>query len=104
MATLAEPPPESCPGTGTEESGKADACAGCPNQAICASAGPALPDPDIEQIARNLDGVRNIVLVLSGKGGVGKSTVTATLARCLATREEVAEIPNTKYKIQNTKY
>ena len=90
--SLVEPPPEACPGTGTEESGKvklsfknsflplldlfasivrftlqAAACEGCPNQSICASAGPAAPDPDVELIARNLDGVKNIVLVLSGK-------------------------------------
>ena len=26
--------PEHCPGVGTEQSGKADACAGCPNQVI----------------------------------------------------------------------
>ena len=44
-------------------------------------------------IAKNLSAVRNIVLVLSGKGGVGKSTVTANLARCLATREEVTACP-----------
>merc|ERR1719338_84094 len=87
--SLVEPPPEACPGTGTEESGKAAACAGCPNQAICASAGPAAPDPDVDLIARNLDAVKNIVLVLSGKGGVGKSTVTATLARCFATKEDL---------------
>ena len=31
--------PEQCPGTGTEQSGKAAACEGCPNQQICASAG-----------------------------------------------------------------
>ena len=84
--SLVEPPPEACPGTGTEESGKvtlpkkypkkyflvqqvfqAAACAGCPNQAICASAGPAAPDPDVDLIAKNLDAVKNIVLVLSGK-------------------------------------
>jgi len=87
--SLVEPPPEACPGTGTEESGKAAACEGCPNQSICASAGPAAPDPDVELIARNLDGVKNIVLVLSGKGGVGKSTVTATMARCFATKEDL---------------
>ena len=46
---------------------QAAACAGCPNQAICASAGPAAPDPDVDLIARNLDAVKNIVLVLSGK-------------------------------------
>ena len=90
--SLVEPPPEACPGTGTEESGKvtnslkiltenytprivlkvtqllqAAACEGCPNQSICASAGPAAPDPDVDLIAKNLDAVKNIVLVLSGK-------------------------------------
>ena len=46
--------PEECPGVGTEESGKASACEGCPNQKICASAGPAAPDPDIDTIAERL--------------------------------------------------
>jgi len=77
--------PENCPGTGTEASGKADACQGCPNQKICADAGPAKPDPDIQIIAERLSGIKHKVLVLSGKGGVGKSTVTANLARCIAT-------------------
>ena len=35
-------------------------------------------------IAERLAGVKHKILVLSGKGGVGKSTVTANLARCLA--------------------
>ena len=39
---------------GTEESGKASACQGCPNQKICAAAGPALPDPDVKIIAGKL--------------------------------------------------
>lgn len=29
--------PEHCPGTESEGAGKASACAGCPNQTICAS-------------------------------------------------------------------
>ena len=33
-----------CPGTEAEEAGKAEACAGCPNQQICATA-PKGPDP-----------------------------------------------------------
>jgi len=87
--SLVSAPPEACPGTGTQLSGKVSACDGCPNQQICASAGPAQPDPDIELIAKNLSSVKNIVLVLSGKGGVGKSTVTSNLARCLATSEHL---------------
>ena len=29
--------PEHCPGTQSEEAGKATSCAGCPNQQICSS-------------------------------------------------------------------
>lgn len=33
-----------CPGVGSENAGKADACQGCPNQSICSTA-PKGPDP-----------------------------------------------------------
>lgn len=33
-----------CPGTSSDQAGTAAACAGCPNQAVCASA-PKGPDP-----------------------------------------------------------
>ncbi len=36
------------------------------------------------RVAKRLAGVRSVVLVMSGKGGVGKSYVTAALARALA--------------------
>jgi len=36
--------------------------------------------PAVEQIREHLSSVRHIVLVLSGKGGVGKSTFAAQLA------------------------
>ena len=41
--------------------GKSDACQGCPNQLICASAGPAAPDPDIALIAERLQRVKHKV-------------------------------------------
>ena len=78
--------PEHCPGTESEAAGKADACRGCPNQQICASAQPKGPDPDVAVIAERLSGVKHKILVLSGKGGVGKSTVTSLLARTLAAK------------------
>jgi len=79
-----EKAPEHCPGTESEDAGKADACQGCPNQKICADAQPKAPDPDIDVIADRLSGVKRKILVLSGKGGVGKSTVTMMVARALA--------------------
>jgi|EP00161_Ancyromonas_sigmoides_P019698 Mrp family chromosome partitioning ATPase len=75
--------PEKCPGTSSEQAGKADSCAGCPNKAICATA-PKGPDPDMTVITDRMTRVRHKVVVLSGKGGVGKSTFASTLAYCLA--------------------
>ncbi|KLU82704.1 cytosolic Fe-S cluster assembly factor NBP35 [Magnaporthiopsis poae ATCC 64411] len=81
---LVAPEPEHCPGPESEKAGTADSCAGCPNQQICASA-PKGPDPDIPLISARLSGVRHKILVLSGKGGVGKSTFTSLLAHAFAT-------------------
>ncbi|CAH1960530.1 unnamed protein product [Acanthoscelides obtectus] len=75
--------PEHCPGVGSDAAGKAAPCSGCPNQQICAS-GPKGPDPAIGLIKERLIDVKHKILVLSGKGGVGKSTVTALLSRALA--------------------
>ena len=87
---LPAPPPSNCPGTGGEEAGKASACAGCPNQSVCASgkAAPVSQDPDIPLITERLQGVKHKILVLSGKGGVGKSTFSAQLAFGLCSRSK----------------
>jgi Mrp family chromosome partitioning ATPase len=84
---LVAPEPEHCVGPESEQAGTADSCAGCPNQAICASA-PKGPDPDIPLITARLAGVKHKILVLSGKGGVGKSTLTAQLAQAFATNAD----------------
>ena len=34
-----------CPGTQSDDAGKSSACAGCPNQQICAEGLPKAPDP-----------------------------------------------------------
>eukprot|EP00775_Hariotina_reticulata_P011625 gene11625-11769_t len=75
--------PQHCPGTSSEEAGKASACQGCPNQAVCASA-PKGVDPDLAAIAERMSSIKNKLLVLSGKGGVGKSTFATQLAFELA--------------------
>ncbi|XP_045766473.1 cytosolic Fe-S cluster assembly factor nubp1-A isoform X2 [Maniola jurtina] len=84
MASVPDNAPHECPGTQSEDAGKASACAGCPNQNICASGVPAGPDPAIELIKNRLSNVKHKILVLSGKGGVGKSTVTSLLGHGLA--------------------
>jgi len=80
---LVAPPPEHCPGTQSEQAGKSQSCAGCPNQQICAST-PKGPDPDIGEIVNRMANVKHKILVLSGKGGVGKSTFSAQLSFALA--------------------
>lgn len=78
---------ENCPGPQDDNAGKADACEGCPNQSVCASA-PKGPDPDLEQISKRMSTIKHKVMVLSGKGGVGKSTVASQLAFSLARNGE----------------
>lgn len=75
---------EHCPGTASESAGKTSACAGCPNQNVCASGAASAVDPGIALVQNRLTDVRHKLMVLSGKGGVGKSTVTALLARAMA--------------------
>ncbi|KAH3903439.1 probable Cytosolic Fe-S cluster assembly factor NBP35 [Saccharomycodes ludwigii] len=76
--TLIKPEPEHCPGPESENAGKSDSCTGCANKTICESL-PKGPDPDIPLITDNLSCIKHKILILSGKGGVGKSTFTAML-------------------------
>ncbi|SPO28497.1 probable NBP35 - nucleotide-binding protein [Ustilago trichophora] len=77
--------PAHCPGTESEHAGKADACAGCPNQDACASA-PKGPDPDLPLIKERMSRIKHKILIMSGKGGVGKSTFTAQLGWAFSSR------------------
>ncbi|XP_071747042.1 cytosolic Fe-S cluster assembly factor nubp1-B-like [Lepeophtheirus salmonis] len=70
-----------------KEAGRASACQGCPNQNIC-STDPKRPDPDIPIIASKLSSVKRKILILSGKEGVGKSTVTKNLSQGLSYADE----------------
>lgn len=73
-----------CVGPTSDTAGKASACAGCPNQNICASGKGKEVDPTVEQIAKKMTNIKHKILVLSGKGGVGKSTFSSQLAFILA--------------------
>lgn len=85
---LPAPEPEHCPGPESEQAGKGDACDGCANQEICATL-PKGPDPDLPLINKRLANIDHKILVLSGKGGVGKSTFTSMLAWALAADEDI---------------
>jgi len=78
---------EDCVGVNSEQAGKASGCAGCPNQAACASGEAKKKDPAQEEVAQKLANVKRKILVLSGKGGVGKSTVSAQLSFGFAARD-----------------
>jgi len=87
--------PDHCPGTESDLAGKVDACEGCPNQDICASGqtkSTAQDPTTIPMINERLAGVKRKILVLSGKGGVGKSTFTSQLGWALAADEDVQVI------------
>lgn len=82
-------PPKHCPGVNSDEAGKSGPCAGCPNQKLCSSgdakqAAQLELDTVIPLIRARLSEIKNIILVISGKGGTGKSTISSMLARCLA--------------------
>lgn len=78
---------DGCVGPASEDAGKANACAGCPNQSACASGAGRAVDPSAEQVKERMSKVKHKILVLSGKGGVGKSTVSTQLSYALAQQE-----------------
>jgi Mrp family chromosome partitioning ATPase len=76
--------PEACVGPASDEAGKASACDGCPNQSACAAGEGKKVDPAVAEVRERLKDVKHKVLVLSGKGGVGKSTFSSQLSWTLA--------------------
>lgn len=75
--------PENCPGVQSANAGFGNACQGCPNQRICSDPNSKKEDPGKALVAERLQDVKKKLLILSGKGGVGKSTVVMLLSRFL---------------------
>eukprot|EP00112_Aurelia_sp_Birch-Aquarium-sp1_P002640 Seg1295.1 transcript_id=Seg1295.1/GoldUCD/mRNA.D3Y31 product="Cytosolic Fe-S cluster assembly factor NUBP1-like" protein_id=Seg1295.1/GoldUCD/D3Y31 len=73
-------PLQECPAE-SEQAGKADVCQGCPGQALCKSMGGV--DPDQKLIDIRMKAIKHKILVLSGKGGVGKSSIASLLSMAL---------------------
>ncbi|CAG9535909.1 unnamed protein product [Cercopithifilaria johnstoni] len=80
---------EDCPGATSADAGKVASCAGCPNQALCSAGEGRKSDADLPAIADRLKNIKHKILILSGKGGVGKSAVAANLARALAENDKI---------------
>eukprot|EP00118_Oscarella_pearsei_P012926 m.98751 g.98751 ORF g.98751 m.98751 type:complete len:306 (+) comp37011_c0_seq3:1486-2403(+) len=74
-------PLSGCPSE-TTLAGKAGVCEGCPGRELCLSQ--SGPDPDQELIDCRMKAIQHKILVVSGKGGVGKSSVAANLSIALA--------------------
>jgi Mrp family chromosome partitioning ATPase len=78
---------ETCVGPSDPMAGKASSCQGCPNQDTCSSDSRKVNiNEDLNLIQDRMALVKNKILILSGKGGVGKSTFSAQLSFILASR------------------
>ena len=83
---------EECVGPTSNQAGKVSSCDGCPNQSSCAAGAYNQNTPEAiakaqleqEQLYQSLRHVSHIIMILSGKGGVGKSTIATQLALTLS--------------------
>ena len=88
MTTATDAPSDAnaeCVGPSAENAGKASACDGCPNQKACSSGAFNTPEAkakaqqEAQKLQESLHNVSHTILVLSGKGGVGRYSVSFIL-------------------------
>ncbi|KYR01820.1 nucleotide binding protein 1-like protein [Tieghemostelium lacteum] len=79
-----------CPSS-TPQAGKESICSGCPGQGVCQSQGTEVSD-EKKSIEIRMKPIKHKILVMSGKGGVGKSTVSSLLAYALASKSQKVSI------------
>lgn len=72
---------EKCPSE-TENIGKADVCQACPGRELCLSN--SAGDPDQKYVEVRMKAIKKKIMIMSGKGGVGKSTMAACIAIALS--------------------
>lgn len=63
-----------------------DQCKTCPSSANCTSDSNQSGSETDKSLMGSLNNIRNVIVVMSGKGGVGKSSVTGLIATSLARR------------------
>ncbi|KAL7677047.1 hypothetical protein ACOME3_003295 [Neoechinorhynchus agilis] len=81
--------PNACPSSDPSAGlpGQAAACEGCPSRQQCASAQSNNDPAKLRRIKDTISAWQNRIMVMSGKGGVGKSTIATLLALGLSTDE-----------------
>ena len=83
-----KPSDNNCP-QDPKEKGSAPKCQGCPYRQQCLQAAKSTGPSIEEQVKLKLQNVKNIILILSGKGGVGKSTIASQLALGLSKKDDL---------------
>eukprot|EP01112_Ceratiomyxa_fruticulosa_P000139 TRINITY_DN1015_c0_g1_i3.p1 TRINITY_DN1015_c0_g1~~TRINITY_DN1015_c0_g1_i3.p1 ORF type:complete len:311 (+),score=52.76 TRINITY_DN1015_c0_g1_i3:219-1151(+) len=74
-----------CPSQ-TSQAGRKRVCEDCPGKMHCQSLANGQVDPDLEVIKTRMNAIKYKIIVMAGKGGVGKSSMTSLISYALAER------------------
>lgn len=85
MKDIPENANQGCIGSNSSLAGNSVACQGCPNKSNCSSKSNSI-DNIKETLKKSLVDIPFILMIMSGKGGVGKSTVSAGLSQSFSSQ------------------